>query len=121
MPASRPAPSRRCCSSAPVGYPQLDFTNAGCSLCGACARACEAEVFDLSREAFPWRAQIDDHCLARAGIHCRSCEDACEPAAIRFRPHPGGPSLAEPRPDPALQRLRRLRLALPRQRHPPEP
>ncbi|MFV3416046.1 ferredoxin-type protein NapF [Pseudomonas nitroreducens] len=82
------------------GYPQLDFSRAGCSLCGDCAQACDAQLFDLGRPAFAWRAQIDDRCLARAGIHCRSCDDACEPRAIRFRPQLGGPSL--PLLDPAL-------------------
>ncbi|MRG71673.1 4Fe-4S dicluster domain-containing protein [Alphaproteobacteria bacterium HT1-32] len=33
---------------------------------------------------------IEPHCLAFAGTACRSCEDACEPRAIRFRPRTGG-------------------------------
>lgn len=74
------------------GFPQLDFSRTGCSLCGECARACEAGVIDSSREAFPWRASIDEHCLALAGIHCRSCDDACEASAIRFQPRLGGPA-----------------------------
>jgi ferredoxin-type protein NapF len=33
-------------------------------------------------------ALIGDACLARAGVHCRSCGDACPESAIRFRPLP---------------------------------
>lgn len=72
------------------GFPQLDFSHAGCSLCSECASVCKAGVFDLARQAFAWHARIDAHCLALAGIHCRSCDDACEPRAIRFRPQLGG-------------------------------
>lgn len=31
-----------------------------------------------------------DRCLARLGIVCRTCGDACEPRAIRFPPRLGG-------------------------------
>lgn len=40
-------------------------------------------------------AGIGGDCLARAGIHCRSCGDACPEAAIRFRPRLGAPPLPE--------------------------
>ncbi len=74
---------------------ELDLSSAGCTLCGECASRCEAGLFDGARPAFPWIATIGEACLALAGIHCRSCQDACEPAAIRFRPAPGGVALAE--------------------------
>jgi ferredoxin-type protein NapF len=32
------------------------------------------------------RAAVDGGCLAKIGVHCRSCEDACPELAIRFRP-----------------------------------
>ncbi|MBM7060693.1 ferredoxin-type protein NapF [Pseudomonas sp. UL073] len=80
------------------GFPQLELSHSGCSLCGDCASVCEAGVFDLSRVAFAWHAQIDAHCLALAGIHCRSCEDACAARAIRFQLQLGGP--AQPQLDP---------------------
>ncbi len=35
-------------------------------------------------------AVIGDRCLARHGIVCRSCGDACEARAIRFPPRLGG-------------------------------
>jgi len=34
-------------------------------------------------------------CLAYANIVCRSCGEACEPGAIRFRPRLGGAALPE--------------------------
>ena len=74
---------------------ELDLSSAGCTLCGECASRCEAGLFDGARPAFPWIATIGEACLALSGIHCRSCQDACEPAAIRFRPAPGGVALAE--------------------------
>jgi formate hydrogenlyase subunit 6/NADH:ubiquinone oxidoreductase subunit I len=36
------------------------------------------------------RVTIAELCFARRGIGCRSCEDVCEPRALRFRPRPGG-------------------------------
>ena len=78
------------------GFPQLDFSSRGCSLCQQCVNTCPEPIFDLQRPAFNWQAQINDACLTRQGIHCQSCDDACEPRAIRFRPRLGQP------PSPAL-------------------
>ncbi|SDU28354.1 ferredoxin-type protein NapF [Halopseudomonas salegens] len=77
------------------GFPQMDFSQNGCSLCQACVQACPEPVFDLSRQAFDWRAQINTACLVNQGIHCQSCDDACEPRAIRFRPRLGQPPSPE--------------------------
>ncbi|MCY1412558.1 Ferredoxin-type protein NapF [compost metagenome] len=82
------------------GFPQLDLSQSGCSLCGECAAACPAGVFDRQRPAFAWHARIEAHCLALAGIHCRSCEEVCEARAIRFRAQIGGPPL--PQLDPQV-------------------
>ena len=38
-------------------------------------------------------AVIGDRCLARHGVVCRSCGDACEARAIRFPPRLGGVAL----------------------------
>lgn len=38
---------------------------------------------------------ISDDCLARAGVFCMSCRDACAEQAIWFRPRVGGPFLPE--------------------------
>jgi ferredoxin-type protein NapF len=40
-------------------------------------------------------ATISDACLARHGVACQSCRDACPQDAIRFRPRAGGPFLPE--------------------------
>jgi ferredoxin-type protein NapF len=40
-------------------------------------------------------AEISDDCLARAGIFCMSCRDACSRQAIRFYPSIGGAFLPE--------------------------
>lgn len=73
------------------GFPEIRFDSEGCDFCGACARACPEPVFDLTRPAFPWRAQLTEACLALANVHCQSCQEACEVAAIRFRPALGKP------------------------------
>ncbi|HEX5802081.1 MAG TPA: 4Fe-4S dicluster domain-containing protein, partial [Azospira sp.] len=46
--------------------------------------------------AAPWqlKAVIGDACLARRGVECRVCGEACGEAAIRFRPSRGG--IAQP-------------------------
>ncbi|SFR67390.1 ferredoxin-type protein NapF [Marinobacter daqiaonensis] len=77
------------------GFPQVVFRGEGCTFCGECAGACPEPVFDLAREAFHWKATVGNTCLALNGIHCQSCQDACEPRAIRFRPRLGKP----PEPD----------------------
>lgn len=38
------------------------------------------------------KAVIAANCLALNRVVCRSCGEACEPGAIRFRPAPGGVS-----------------------------
>ncbi|MDN6087902.1 MAG: 4Fe-4S dicluster domain-containing protein, partial [Enterobacterales bacterium] len=43
------------------------------------------------------QAEIQTNCLTQKGIECRSCQDACEPYAIRFAPHLSG--IAKPTVD----------------------
>jgi NAD-dependent dihydropyrimidine dehydrogenase PreA subunit len=43
----------------------------------------------------PRYAVVGDGCLARRGVDCQVCRDACPEAAIRFRPRRGGPFLPE--------------------------
>lgn len=40
---------------------------------------------------------ITDACLARQGVECRLCGDACDSGALRFRPTAGG--IAQPQLD----------------------
>jgi ferredoxin-type protein NapF len=76
------------------GFPEIRFDQEGCTLCGACVDSCKADVFDIRRAAFFWRAHVQSSCLALARIHCQSCQDACDWGAIRFPPEIGRP----PRP-----------------------
>lgn len=72
------------------GFPVVDFGRGECTFCGRCVEACEQDVF-VSRAESPWRqlASFGAACLAIQGVHCRSCEDSCEPRAIHFKPQLG--------------------------------
>jgi ferredoxin-type protein NapF len=73
------------------GYPVVDFRRGECTFCYACAQACPESLF-LSHHSRAWAlaAVIGSRCLALQGIECRGCQDACESAAITFRPEVGG-------------------------------
>lgn len=74
------------------GFPQIDFSRNGCSLCGDCARVCPTGAIDRQAvpQAYTWRIQVADTCLARRGVECRVCGDACDARALRFVPARGG-------------------------------
>lgn len=86
------------------GFPRVDFARGECLFCGDCVRSCaHGALAGWSRAGdgpAPWsvRAHVDDRCLAYRGVECRSCADACEPAAIRFPLRAGG--VAQPVFDP---------------------
>jgi ferredoxin-type protein NapF len=82
------------------GFPTIDFTKGECTFCYACAQSCPENLFD-NKEQTPWTvsAVIDDTCLTAQKITCRSCEDNCEPMAIKFKPTLGGPSIPSINPD----------------------
>jgi ferredoxin-type protein NapF len=69
------------------GFPQLDFSRAECTFCGHCADACRQSAFGPRNGSAPWNwvARVGDGCLAASRVVCRSCGDACEARAIRFR------------------------------------
>lgn len=75
----------------PGGYPHIDFQHGECTFCYACARACPESLF-APHDRAPWslRVAVDDTCLARQRVDCRSCEDSCEPRALRFIPSRDG-------------------------------
>jgi ferredoxin-type protein NapF len=83
------------------GFPEVDFNAGECTLCAQCTRDCEAHLFTAAphnpADAFTHRANISEGCLTLLGVMCRSCEDACEPGAIRFTPTLG--AVARPRLD----------------------
>ena len=73
--------------------PVLDFDAGACTFCGACAEACPTDAIDSKRDfSWPWKAEVQDACLSRQGVMCRTCEDVCEPRAIRFKLALGGKS-----------------------------
>ena len=71
------------------GYPRVDFSRAECTFCGDCTGACEADLFhtnlDKTNTGWVHKAAIGKPCLTHFGVMCRSCEDACEVQAIRFK------------------------------------
>lgn len=73
------------------GYPLFEPRHGECVFCRKCVEACEAGALDQGLPQ-PWalRAEISPACLARNGVTCFSCRDACGEAAIRFRPALGG-------------------------------
>ncbi|CAM3544163.1 ferredoxin-type protein NapF [Parendozoicomonas haliclonae] len=78
------------------GYPEADFNRGECTFCQQCVEACQHEALLYSPDSQPWRikAAIKDSCLARNGIHCRTCAERCDLEAITFRLMPGG--IAQP-------------------------
>ena len=81
------------------GFPEVDFARGECTFCGACATHCRSGALqhDAAVDTRPWsyRARIEEACLAQRNVVCRSCGDACEARAIRFRPRLGGAALPE--------------------------
>lgn len=79
------------------GYPRIDFGRGACSFCGACAAACQPGALKAAPGERPWRILpvFGEKCMARGNVVCRTCGDACEAAAIRFRPRLGGAALPE--------------------------
>lgn len=79
------------------GYPEAGFSEAGCTLCGDCTWACTTGAIgrDVSRRPWPSGIAIGEGCLAAQGVECRVCGEACDAAAIRFRPRLGGVPLPE--------------------------
>ena len=83
----RPAPAFR---PLPPGI-SMEALSA-CTGCGDCVAACPQQILSDSR-AMQHVAAISDACLARRGVTCMTCRDACPENAIRFAPRAGGPFL----------------------------
>ena len=74
-----------------LGFPKIDFSKGECTFCQLCIQSCEKPLFkpqaliDARREE-PWPAElgINNKCLAKNEIYCRSCQDVCETQAISF-------------------------------------
>jgi ferredoxin-type protein NapF len=68
--------------------PTVDFGRGECTFCGKCVEACQPRALEKREGAPPWqlKAQIQNNCLAKSNVVCRTCGDACTVQAIRFRP-----------------------------------
>ena len=68
------------------GFPTIDFQKGECTFCYACATTCPEPLF-WDQKKTPWdqKITITQLCLATNNVECRSCGDACEPQAIRFK------------------------------------
>ncbi|GKX63893.1 ferredoxin-type protein [Pragia fontium] len=77
-------------------FPEIDFQRAECTFCGRCAEVCPEPLF-RPLETQPWQriAVINQTCLTYQGVTCRSCQDVCEPNAIKFRLRLGGTAQPE--------------------------
>lgn len=73
------------------GYPVFDPGRGECLFCADCVESCAPDALDAGLSA-AWtiKAGIAATCLARNGVTCFSCRDACGEAAIGFRPALGG-------------------------------
>lgn len=73
------------------GFPEMDFSQGGCTFCGECRQVCEPGALALSVDPpVSWQVGVGGGCLATRGVMCRSCADECEERAIVFRLVPGG-------------------------------
>ena len=72
------------------GFPQIDFSINECTFCYQCATACPESLF-LEQQSDPWhaKADINEHCLAKRNIECRTCGEMCDSMAIVFKPEIG--------------------------------
>lgn len=73
-------------------YPTFDPSLGECLFCEDCVTACEPGALSTTHRDRPWHvtAAIAPSCLAKNGVTCFSCRDACGEAAILFRPARGG-------------------------------
>ncbi|HEY5761588.1 MAG TPA: ferredoxin-type protein NapF [Rhodocyclaceae bacterium] len=74
------------------GFPRTDYSRSECTFCGDCATACKDDALRRGDGQAPWsrRILIDDSCLTRIGVVCRSCGEHCDAQAIRFVAQAGG-------------------------------
>ena len=77
--------------------PQMNFADGGCDFCQACRDVCKPGALALPEDdAAPWliKATVLASCLSLNAIICRSCGEACDERAIRFKLELGG--IAQP-------------------------
>lgn len=79
------------------GFPFADFSTAGCTFCGDCAKVCKPQAIHPIPDQAPWSfaIRIGTDCLPHQGVDCRVCAEACDAGAIRFQLRAGGAALPE--------------------------
>ena len=79
------------------GFPEINFTLGECTFCQACANVCPEPLFNINNNQAPWNyhAAVNDKCLTYNDVSCQSCQDSCEPRAIRFQYSVGKPPTPE--------------------------
>jgi len=79
------------------GFPEINFTLGECTFCGACSNVCPEPLFIINNGQAPWdyHATVNNKCLTYNNISCQSCQDSCEPMAIRFQYAIGKPPSPE--------------------------
>jgi ferredoxin-type protein NapF len=78
------------------GFPEVDFARGACTFCGDCVQACEAGALrHAAGAAWSVKAGIGAACIALKQVVCRSCDDACETRAIRFKVRAGRAAVPE--------------------------
>ncbi len=77
------------------GFPEVDFRQRACTLCGQCASVCEPRALlrQPERPAWRWKPLISKDCLSHRQVECRVCGEACDESALRFPPRLGGVAL----------------------------
>lgn len=84
------------------GFPTANFTLGECSFCGDCTRACPSGALQIDpQDSKPWRQApvVNEQCLAKQSVVCRSCGDNCEAEAIQFNLADSHPALPSPQID----------------------
>jgi ferredoxin-type protein NapF len=75
------------------GFPEVSFDLGGCTFCAECVSACRGKALlgdPKADRAWALSAEIGGACLVNGGVVCRSCGEACDKEAIRFRLRVGG-------------------------------
>lgn len=78
------------------GFPEINFSKGECEFCGDCVSACKEPLFKADWESStPWNlcASIEESCITKEGVVCRTCGEMCDERAIKFTPKAGGISV----------------------------
>lgn len=71
-----------------AGFPEVDFSLGECTFCTKCVATCPDKALASDGEiSSPWqlKAYIEGACLTHQGIVCVTCQEQCEPGAIKMK------------------------------------